>query len=390
MNQRMKSMKCLGKISGKDIFDRTRRMSGLFPAIAMAALFIWPVIWPAPVTAAPGKGGAIKEEAGKARIYVHKRLKYSIPIPPGSRVTEKGPRLDLSIQSRKGYLIKIQTAPAQPMTRLEDMTRRLEMSYLGNGKPWIGRLKKEKATLAGMKALDVVYEGARSRSKVMIARGKKTDFVFMFFAPIDQYPSLVGEFNWMIANFRPPAGEATMAQAQAPSPPSPAAGKPAVRRVKRFIDSGAGFSMDYPPDWEVSTPSPFTVVFNGAPGTAAFDATVSIQNVKPPNTGRNEELGVVRAVLADLKEKLKANAAELSYFGEKAAAYVKDNRRLNGVEFQATYNIDRVRYRQWTLIVPRPTGGIAHIWSFAAPESRFNSFRPMVEAMFKSWTITGR
>ncbi len=355
-------------------------MSGLSMAAILAAL----LLFPAPAPAASGNGRIIKGDAGKAQIYVHKRFKYSIPIPPGSRISEKGPRLDLSIQSRKGYLVKIQTAPAKPMERLENMARRLEASYLGEGKYWTSNLKKEKATIAGMEALIAVYEGARLRSKVIIARGKKTDFVFIFSAPIDQYPSLVGEFNWMVDNFRPPVGEARMAPAQAPSPAGAAAGG----RAKRFIDSGAGFSMNYPPDWEVSTPSPFTVVFNGAPGTAAFDATVSVQNVKPG--GRKAKSGVVQAVLADLKAKLKANAADLSYFGERPAAYVKANRRLNGVEFQATYSIDRIRYRQWTLIVPRPAGGIAHIWSFAAPESRFNSFRPMVEAMFKSWTITGR
>ncbi len=378
-------MKRPGKIPGNNYVEKTRRMSGLFPAIVLAALFLLP----APAPAAAGDSRVIKGEAGKARIYVHKRFKYSIPIPPGSRITEKGPRLDLSIQSRKGYLIKIQTAPAKPLSRPEDMARRLEASYLGDGKYWTSSLKKEKTTIAGMEALIAVYEGARLRSKVIIAKGKKTDFVFIFSAPVDQYPSLVGEFNWMVANFRPPAGEAgesRMAQAQAPPPTGAATGG----RAKRFVDSGAGFSMNYPSDWEVSTPSPFTVVFNGAPDTAAFDATVSVQNVKPPNIDRNVKSGVVQAVLADLKAKLKANAADLSYFGEKPAAYVKANRRLNGVEFQATYSIDRVRYRQWTLIVPRPTGGIAHIWSFAAPESKFDSFRPIVEAMLKSWTITGR
>jgi hypothetical protein len=378
----MKPMKCPDKIPGNNLVNRARLIFGLFPAIFLAVLFLLP----APAPAAPGKSGIVKGEAGKARIYVNRRFKYSIPIPPGSRISEKGPRLDLSIQSRKGYLISIQAAPAKPLVRLQDMIRKLEASYLGEGKHWTSSLKKEKTVIAGMKALVAVYEGVRLRSKVIIARGGKTDFVFIFSAPINRYPNLVGEFNWMVANFRPPAGEATMVQA--PASPSPATGPSAIGRAKHFIDSGAGFSMDYPPDWRVSTPSPFTVVFNGAPGTAAFDATVSIQNVKPPNG--NAKLGVVQAVLADLKAKLKANAAELSYFGEKPAAYVKAKRRLNGVEFQATYSIDRVRYRQWTLIVPRPTGGIAHIWSFAAPESRFNSFRPTVEAMLRSWTITGR
>lgn len=376
-------MKCPGEIPGNYIVGMARLMFGFFPATVLAAIFLLPL----QATAAPGKGVAIRGGAGKARIYVNKRFRYSIPIPPGSRISEKGPRLNLSIQSRKGYLVNIQTAPAKPLTRLQDMIRKLEASYLGKGKNWTSSLKKEKTVIAGMKAFIAVYEGPRLRSKVIIARGRKTDFVFIFSAPISRYPNLVGEFNWMVANFRPPAGEATMMVA-APASSPPTAVTSAVRQAKRFVDSGAGFSMYYPPDWQVSTPSPFTVVFNGAPGTAAFDATVSIQNVKPPNG--NAKSGVVQAVLADLKAKLKANAAELSYFGEKAAAYIKANRRLNGVEFQATYDIDRVRYRQWTLIVPRPTGGIAHIWSFTAPESQFNSFRPTVEAMLKSWTITGR
>jgi len=333
---------------------------------------------------------------GQAEIYVHALLNYSVPLPPGTRTAESGPRKDVTVQSRKGYMIKIQSAKTKPLTKLEDMTRRLEGAYLGPGKPWNRRLDRNPATVAGMPALDVTYEGARSRSRVVIVRGRVNDYVFMFFAPIKQFPALVGEFNWVVENFQPPRGE-TPPPGAAPGSSGAAMTSVSGDQRKHYSDPAAGFTIDYPAEWEVSTPSPFTVLITGSAGTAAFDASVSIQNVKPPPgppLAPGEAGGggqrVIRTVLDNLKTQFKAQAKGLSYYGEKPASYVKNNQRLDGVEFQVTYDQNGGRLRQWTLIIPRPSGTIAHIWSFTAPERSFDSFRPIVEAMLRSWTIVGR
>ena len=335
--------------------------------------------------APPPAATAAPENIRKAEIYVHPVIKYTLSIPPGAQVAERGEKRDIAIRSRQGYRINVQTKAANPGASFQDMIARLEALYLGPGRAWSHKLGEGPLTVAGMPAYQTLYEGSGTRTGVVVARGRITDFVFMFFAPPRDFNALKREFDWLLDNFQPAAGEVAVKTApslQATVPPPDAPGKSGRRH---FADPKFGFSIDYPADWIVAKPSPFAVVFRGREGTDAFYATIGIRNVRSSSAAGQRQ--VVAAVLSDLKGQLAAAATAVEYFGDRPLTYDKDGLRLEGHEFLVTYTMEGERFRQWVIIVPRPKGEIAHVWSYASSEARFHFFRPVVEAMWKSWII---
>lgn len=225
----------------------------------------------------------------------------------------------------------------------------------------------------------------------MIARGRRTEFVFMFFSPADLYDQLVLEFDSVLASFRPALAEAW----EEPAPPPaaaepPAAAKPVAQASRplagrRFADPKFGFSIDYPTDWMMHRTSESSVIFSGAKGSPAYYSTVSIQNAKPETTGAPTQ--AVAAVLADLKSQLASEPGSVAHLGERPYRYERNGLRLEGFEFLVTYTRGSRRFKQLTVIVPRPGGTVVHIWSYASPENRFQEYQAIAEAMLKSWTI---
>ena len=335
--------------------------------------------------APPPAATAAPEKIRKAETYVHPVRKYTLSIPPGVQVAERGEKREVAIRSRQGYRISIQTKAANPGASFQDMIARLEAHYLGPGRAWSRKLGEGPMTVAGMPAYQTLYEGSGTRTGVVVVRGRITDFVFMFFAPPRDFDALKREFDWLLDNFQPAAGEVAVKNApslQATVPPPEAPGKSGRRH---FADPKFGFSIDYPADWIVAKPSPFTVIFRGREGTDAFYATIGIRNVRSSSAAGQRQ--VVAAVLSDLKAQLAAAATAVEYFGDRPLTYDKNGLRLEGHEFLVTYTMEEERFRQWTIIIPRPKGEIAHVWSYASSEARFHFFRPVVEAMWKSWII---
>ena len=154
---------------------------------------------------------------------------------------------------------------------------------------------------------------------------------------------------------------------------------------KRFAEPGYGYSIQYPGDWVVTQSSANTAIFSGKKGTDAFHAIISIQNVKPPEA-KTPAQAALRA-LADLKVSLSREASSVVFVGEQALTYKNENLSLEGRQIIVTYTFAGERYRKWALVVPRPSGTVAHIWSYTAPDSQFRTFRPFADAMLKSWTI---
>ena len=307
--------------------------------------------------------------------YTDPRERFTLSIPPDADSVKPTEKLDLSIRSRSGYVINLQTAPAKPNLTMEDMRAKLEAKYLGDTKIWSQKLSEAYAKLAGLPAFDGLYQGTRTRTRVVIARGRRTEFVFMFFCPPDLYDRLVVEFDGMLASFRPARAEAW----EAP----PQASRPMARR--RFTDPKFGFSIDYPADWMVLRPSKSSVIFSGAKDSPAYYSTVSIQNASPGTTvAPSQAAGVV---LADLKSQLASEPGGVAYIAERPYRYERNGLRLDGHEFLVTYTRGAQRFKQLTVIVPRPGGTVVHIWSYASPENRFQEYRTIAEAMLKSWTI---
>src|SRR5690606_24267662 len=115
---------------------------------------------------------------------------------------------------------------------------RLESRYLGDQGPWQRKQRQETLVLAGMPASDATYQGLRTTSRVVIARGAKTDFVFSFGAPGDLYVEHSPVFDWVLTHFRPGAGEVASPHIAAPDQKAPASAP--VRAASSVAPQAAG------------------------------------------------------------------------------------------------------------------------------------------------------
>jgi hypothetical protein len=332
--------------------------------------------------------GALEKPAspGKFKTYVHPIRKFTAVVPVGAELAERGDSVQVSIRSRRGYIINIQSGDANPTLSLAHMITKLEAKYLGPGKPWSQKLSEKRSKMAGLDAVEVLYDGGGTRAEVVIARGVKTDFVIIFFAPVDSFEILEREFKWFLSNFAPnPAEIPLVKKAPAASPAtSSVPPKPSVP-TKRFDQAGYGYAIQYPGNWDVSRPSDNTASFSGKKGTPAYQVVVSIQNVRPATAKTPGE--AADQALTGLKGSLSREANDFKIVGEKPLTYRNGNLSLSGRQIVVTYSYSGERYRKWAMVLPRPEGTVAHIWSYTAPDSRFMEFRPFADAMLKSWTI---
>jgi len=367
---------------------------------------IHPNVAAAPPNAASSIPGTMNAAPEKPVAYQSAERGYMLVAPPGARFQERPGGQQIAIQSRKGYGVNIQTGDANPSIDTEQMFHKLEAQYLGDGKPWSRKTGQEEAVIAGLSAGVTYYEAGSTKTKVVIVRGMKTDFVFMFFAPFRHYEKLSVEFDWILASFRPAPAElpsepvklAEKVPPEAKQPPlraEPApeaipAGRPkpmetaSAPDVVVFSEAGYGYRVEYPSEWQLEKLSAFTNAISGPRGTPAYDAIVSLQNVKPSGNG-----DVARIAIDNLKASLAQQARGVRFIGEKPVTYAKYGLTLEGHQFVANYDHQGQRFRKWALVLPRPEGGIAHIWSYTAPAAQFDTYRPVAERILNSLKIDG-
>lgn len=346
---------------------------------------------------------------GPPVAYTDPKRGFMLVAPPGSRFQHRGEDQPIAIQSRKGFAVNIQAGDANPGITMQHMFAKLEAQYLGEGKPWSAKLSDGEAVIAGLPAGYSVYEAGSTRTRVIIARGQKTDFVFMFFAPINQFEKLGREFDWILTSFRPAADELPSEPVHLsrlePKKPDPAplraqqdavanpSGRPAPSVAARpanthvFAEPGYGYQVEYPAEWQLEKVSAFTNVISGPVGSPAYDAIVAMQNVQPNGVADAHEAAEI--AFTDLKASLSRDATEVDFVGEKVVAYAKYGLNLEGRQFVASYEHQGRRFRKWALVLPRPDGTVAHIWSYTAPIDRFEDFRPVAEQILHSLKIDG-
>lgn len=320
---------------------------------------------------APTSGSAGNSAPQK---FVHPKRNYTLFAPSGTIMKDKGGGIDVSIQSPRGYAITLQSGDAKPEINLASMTAKLEALYLGKGKSWNTKLSERPLTIAGLAAHETVYEGSGSRSRVVILRGRVTDFVFIFFAPPRDFITHEREFEWVLNNFHPGADE-IQSNSKIPASTTPAA------PMQRFNDPGGAYSMDYPVDWVVDRSTANSVLFSGRDGTEAYYAVVSIRNVIEPSAAQ---------ALSGLKAQISAAATGIKYITEGTFRYDYNGLPVEGREFTASYDLKGQRFRKWALVAPRPAGGTVHIWSYTTPADSFERFLAIAKVMRGSWRIDSR
>ncbi|MBC8268462.1 MAG: hypothetical protein H8E36_06915 [Rhodospirillaceae bacterium] len=355
-------------------------------------VFVWGLIWvgqgaaqqagqrPAPENQVQTPG--VGEQRG-AMMFRHPKQGYLIAIPPGAIVEHRDEVSGIAMKSRKGYMITVQTSDAKTGTPLPDLMSRLEQRYLGNGRPWSRKLGGQPSKLAGLPAFEALYEGAGSRVRVIITRDSKFDYAFIFIAPPQEFDKLIGDFNWVLQSFRPAHGgkDGNVSVAAGDGLVEMMAGK-----VQHLKDGGLGFTIDYPFSWRVEQGRGQFIVISGKKGTPAYFATIHIQNVQPPAGAANITQATER-VVADLKRQLKAADSSVRFPGQGAYRYAKDGLTLNGLQFTVEYERNNQKYKQWTVVLARPDNGIVHVWSYAAPEDRYQRYGAIAGHMLQSWQI---
>jgi len=345
-------------------------------------------------------------DSQQAVWYTQQAKLYGIAVPPGANIEEVAPNAAV-IRSQHGYVLRMQHAPLSDLS-LPEMAAKLESLYLGTGKTWASKLSEKNATIGGLPALEAVYDGSNIRSKAIIARGAKTDFVLIFSAPGDAYTTRIRDFDWMLDNFRPAAGEMTVAAATPePTAPAPAAtasvatAEPKAESPKaikaaaplatlpedvaQFSEKDIGYTVAFPGDWVATRLNPAAVLLSGREGSDAYYSTVGIQNIQPPKAGGPQEAMAI--VIAGLKSELSEKAKEVRYFDEGPMFYEKKDLTLKAHQFVVTYIDGGQRYKQWTMVLPRPSGTVIHVWSYRSPENQFDIYRPIADAIRQSWRI---
>jgi len=341
-----------------------------------------------PVAPATDMSPLTPSQANKARPYRHPQRKFSVIVPKGARLLQRGKSGDLLIQSRKGYVISIQTDDANSSISLKEMVSKLESQELGQGKRWTRKIGERFFKFSGLSAFEGIYEGSNTRVRVVVARGRKTDFVFMFVASPKQFSVLVSDFELVLLNFRPgPEDLPNIPKSVMTKPPvNPlSADKPQVS-LQQFAEREYGYSLYFPADWMEVKSDPFTVIFSGRRGTEGYYATVGVQNLNPPDAKGPRD--AVSRVAAGLKSEIKGATKNPKVFGEKAFFYQAGSVRLEGQQFTATYALNGRPFKKWSVVVPRPVGRIVHVWTYTAPQAIFDKYWPVAETIYRSWVIS--
>lgn len=322
----------------------------------------------------PPMGGRLADRPpqGEGNHYVHSTLGFSLRQPAGTKAIEpKDGGSDLVLESPQGYAITVQSGRTDTKAGFRDLAGRLEERYLGPNKRWTQKLGERTFVIAGRPAYDALYEGSGARARVVIWRGPDRDYVFMFFAAAQVFDAQGDQFDLVLDSFRPGGDSAAAAK--------PAAGG------QRFQGGDLGYGFDYPADWAVTRSGPHAIALSGREGTPGFAATVTVQNVSPAVAPA--QAGA--AVAANLKSQLKAGAGQVQFLYDAAFPYSRGPVRAEGIQFVAAFEHQGQRYRQWTVIVPRPGGSAVHVWSYTATETRFDEFRGAAETVLGSFQLIG-
>ncbi len=165
-----------------------------------------------------------------------------------------------------------------------------------------------------------------------------------------------------------------------------AEGNAGVTLTKVFGGNSFGFTVAYPDGWLYSTQGQHTVVFMPGKETGAQLPSVIIKNLLSDKRGGSYK--DVEAVIRDLENQLKLTPDAVIY-GPDPFQYDKNGVTLSGRRCVAEYSLDKVKYKQSTIVVARSDGTLFHVWSYTAPAVSYDKYLPLAEAMLTAWEIKG-
>ncbi len=319
-----------------------------------------------------------------AQVYVHPEKMFSIAVPAGSEIVEREAPVDISVRSREGWLMHVQSAPRNDAETIPMMVAKLESRYVGPDRPWNVKLGHTQRLVAGLPAYEGLYEGSGSKARVVIVRTKSLDMVLMFIAPERSYVKVEAVFDAILASFSPPTngGDGGTFSIENVSPEAPATDG----AFRTFQDGPMGIAVGYPGDWRVDQPTPHMVVFSGRSGHGAM-ANASIQNVAGASMG--DPRAAAGAVLQEIMAQLAYSVSDVRHSPiESMSLRGEGGDAVEARHLLSEFTRVGTPFRQWSIALPRGNGATVHVFTFVAPAEAFEAMRLTVEAMVQSWTLT--
>ena len=335
------------------------------------------------VAQASSEGGKLFKKAKKPlRQYSNVQLGFTVVVPPSAEVRERKGTNQISIRSRKGYVINIQSGPKRPEIPLSRMPSLLEAKYLGEGKPWKTRGNGRLIKVAGMPSHNVTYQGAGSKTRLVIARGQSIDYVFIFIAPEQTFKRLEVEFEWVLNNFKLNPEDTTIQNRQQAAQNQSGAKE---IRTQRFSEPGYGYEIEYPSDWDLIKSKGMAATFSGRKGTLDHAAIIGIQNIEPPDASNPNQ--AAQLAFNQMKTSLIKAVTNFNILEDKAWAYELAGTKLAGRHLLIVYEHAGITFKKRMIVLPRLKGTVVHAWSYTAPQAQYAALQPHAERMLKSWKI---
>jgi hypothetical protein len=325
-----------------------------------------------------------------SKVYTHPVKGFSLKVPNDVVLSERQPPVDISLNSRKGWGMTIQSAVTNPSISLDELAARLETKYLGQQKPWTQKLQGTRRIFKEFQAIDSVYDGSGMRARVVIIRSTLQDYVVIFIAPVDLYSEALKDFEDILISFDPiPNAGQSIKDDPADlilNPNNQSINEenlPPPEQIDYIAlkNKALGYAILYPNDWRIGKPDDFTVVFTGPKETNESKLAVTIQNVSSPIQAPPKDMA--NAVLQQLKTQMAYSSSNVQHIGGGIVTIAG----INGVQLVSDFIQKDFPYRQWSIIIPRPIGNVVHVWTYIAPRDQFNDFRSIMETMINSWNF---
>lgn len=312
------------------------------------------------------------------QMYVHPEQKFAILIPKHTETMMPDGPVDLAMRSRNGWMVNIQSSPANQMLSTEQMAGRFEAEYLGMDKPWTQKLS---SSFEGGDRYVGVYDGSGSRVQVVIKRTRSWDFVLLFMAPGESFAGFSNTFHRILSSFQvPETGLASRTEIESASATaSSGSGDGEENQWKRMNDHRLGYGISYPANWLGSRPDDFTMAFSGTAGTEQGYAVVSIRNVAVSNAVPREAMA--EGMLQQLRAQMAYADANITHDRTGPISIGQGNNTVDGLQMMSSFKRGDASYRQWTVAVPRREGNVVHVWTYVAPTDLFLKYRRIAENM---------
>lgn len=339
----------------------------------LGIMLSWPVFANEPTLAyANTQSGVVTGQR-----YTHPTKQFAITVPQNAEIIEREAPVDVSIRSRAGWVMHIQSGPVNPTATLEDMAARLEARYLGPNRAWTAKLLGGPTEVAGLPAYQSLYQGSGSRSRVVIIRTQALDMALMFIAPDNTFTVDEQIFSAMLSGFQPPQISQAPRSSGVASPQTGGG---------MFRNDAMGVSMAYPSGWMPEQPAAHMVVFTRH-GQSDGAANASIQNIQSPMS--EPGIAAVEGVLQEIMAQLAYSVSNVQHSRtEPIQVAVADHDRVEGRQLVSDYARFDTPFRQWSIALPRHDSNIVHVFTFVAPRDSFELIRQDAERMVQSWTLT--